>query len=145
MKFTLNAYNDLGRCSMGTLLDEFDTEQYKILLDNKEVEINRVEDLFPFLWQSPGCYVRREGKQVSHFWSTGTHWHHDYDKSITDGLKEIEKLKNKMLKEKDVKKAQKILEKMNFTADHINALQRICDRCDEEMKKQQEELIKENA
>lgn len=145
MKFTLKHYNDLGRCSMGTLLDEFDTEEYEILLDNEKVEINKVEDLFPFLWQSPGCYVRRDGKQTSHFWTKGTHWHKDYDKSIDDGLKQLEKLKNKLMKEKDEKKSQKIFENMNFTAEHINALQRICDRCDAEMKRQQEELIKENA
>lgn len=145
MKFTLKHYNDLGRCSMGTLLDEFDTEEYEILLDNEKVEINKVEDLFPFLWQSPGCYVRRNGKQTSYFWTKGTHWHKDYDKFIDDGLKQHEKLKNKLMKEKDEKKSQKILENMNFTTEHINALQRICDRCDAEMKRQQEELIKENA
>ena len=145
MIFTLKSYNDLGRCSYATLKDIFDTDKDEIFLDCKKVEIKTIEDLFPFLWQSPGIAFNSSGKSKSYFNSTGTHWHHDYDKSITDGLKEIEKLKNKMLKEKDVKKANKLLEKMNFTAEHIYALQRICDRCDEEMEEQKKELIKENT
>ena len=82
MIFTLKSYNDLGRCSYATLKETFDTEKDEILLNGNKVEIKKIEDLFPFLWTSAGIAVHTEGKSRSQFFSTGTHWHHDFDESI---------------------------------------------------------------
>ena len=49
MKISLNGFSDLGKCSFGTLLDDYDTDDNLIYLDHKEVKIEKVEDLFPFL------------------------------------------------------------------------------------------------
>ena len=37
MIFTLSAYNDLGKCSMGTNIDVFDTDKMKIFYNDKPV------------------------------------------------------------------------------------------------------------
>lgn len=147
MIFTLKAYNDLGRCSYATLKETFDTEKDKIIFKGKEVEINKIEDLFPFLWQSPGCayHDNVEHRSVSNFSSTGTHWHHDFDDSIAKGKKHIEQLKKKVAKggvtEKRLAKWKQDIE---FEEKHILALQRIQERCDTEMEEQKLKLIEEN-
>ena len=40
MVFTLNCFNDLGRCAYGTLKESIDTEKDIIYLKGNKVEIN---------------------------------------------------------------------------------------------------------
>jgi len=70
MKFDLRAYRDLGKCSTGTLLDFWDTDKDKIFLSGKEVEIKKVEDLFPFLWRSAGCSTGSNDGFQQYFFET---------------------------------------------------------------------------
>ena len=98
MKIKLSSFRDLGKCSYATLMDEFDTEKNHIyLLDNSEsyakqfleqleVKITSVEDLFPYLWAIPCVHVSdKESGSKSWFSYTGTwwdklypHYHNDY-------------------------------------------------------------------
>ena len=152
MKFTLNSYRDCGRCSFGTLREWYDTEKEKILLKGIEVSIEKIEDLFPFLWQSPGCAYHNndKGESVSNFGSVGTHWHHDYDKSIQECEKHIETIEKKIKKlEKSIDprsavRITKLRETQKWDREHADALRRICERCDAEMEEQKLKLIEEN-
>ena len=144
MKFTLKSYSDLGRCSMGTLLDEFDTDSYKILYHGKEVKIRSVEDLFPYLWQSPGCAVFSEGKHVAEFCSQGTHWHHDFDDSILEYERDIRKLEKKVYNATSPSKKAKYQDELDWTIKHVNSLKDMLKRLDTEMEEQQKQLIEEN-
>ena len=144
MKFTLKAYSDLGRCSMGTLLDEFDTDTYKILYRGKEVTIRSVEDLFPYLWQTPGVAFHSEGKHVADFWSKGTHWHHDFDDSILEYEKDIRKLEKKVDKATNPKKKAKYQEDLDWAIHHVQSLKDMLKRLDTEMEEQKKQLIEEN-
>jgi hypothetical protein len=58
MIFDLKSYSDLGHFSLGTSLEKFDTKSITIYLNRKKVRIKKVEDLFPFLWNSPGMSSR---------------------------------------------------------------------------------------
>ena len=78
MIFTLSAYNDLGKCSMGTNIDVFDTDKMKIFYNDKPVEINKVEDLFPFLWNIPGASTKHEDEHTFYFYDKGYWWWHYY-------------------------------------------------------------------
>ncbi len=78
MVFDLSEFRDLGKCSMGTLLDKFDTEKDKIYVmcayDSEfggkyiEVKIKNIDDLFIFLWGLPGMAARDEN---GHSWFFG--------------------------------------------------------------------------
>lgn len=146
MIFTLKAYHDLGRCSYGTLKETFDTEKDKIIFKEKEVKINKIEDLFPFLWQSPGCafHDNVEHKSVSSFYSEGTHWHHDFDDSIIETEKAIAKLEKKIAKKSDSHLIKKWTEDLKWSKERYESLKRIVKRLDEEMEEQKIKLIEEN-
>lgn len=53
MVFDLRSFNDLGKCSFGTMLSYFDTEKDEIYLNDDKIEITKIEDLFPYLWAIP--------------------------------------------------------------------------------------------
>jgi hypothetical protein len=145
MKFTLKAYRDLGRCSMGTLLDEFDTEKDKVIECGKEVPIRSVEDLFPYLWQSPGIACHSDGKHVSELWCKGTHWHLDFDDRIPAYEKEIKRLEKKVDKATDPKKKERYQNELSYCKEHVGHLKAMLERMDNEMEKQKQKLIKENS
>ncbi|WP_405325694.1 hypothetical protein [Fibrobacter sp.] len=145
MKFTLKSYRDLGRCSMGTLLDEFDTEKDKVIENGKEVPIRSVEDLFPYLWQSPGIAFHSEGKNVSEFWCKGTHWHHDFDGCIPAYEKQIKRLEKKVEKATDPKKKEHYQNELSFCKEQIVHLKAMIERMDNEMEQLKKKLIKENS
>ena len=42
MKISLNGFSDCGKCSFGTLLDDYDTDDNLIYLDHKEVKIEKI-------------------------------------------------------------------------------------------------------
>ena len=144
MKFTLKAYNDLGRCSYGTLMDEFDTEKDEIFDNDKKVKVRTVEDLFPYLWQTPGVAFHSEGKHVADFCGTGTHWHHDFDDSILGYEKDIRKLEKKVDKATDPKKKARYQENLDWTIHHVQSLKDMLKRLDTEMEEQKKQLIEEN-
>ena len=72
MKISLNGFSDCGKCSFGTLLDDYDTDDNLIYLDHKEVKIEKVEDLFPFLWQHAGISTKDGNITKSYFWQEQT-------------------------------------------------------------------------
>lgn len=59
MKISLNGFSDCGKCSFGTLLDDYDTDDNLIYLDHKEVKIEKVEDLFPFFVAACWYFYKR--------------------------------------------------------------------------------------
>lgn len=143
--FTLKSYNDLGRCSYGTLKDTFNTETDKIYLKGKLVEINTIKDLFPFLWQQPGISGHCDGLTTAHFNTAGaTHWHQDFDESIMESDKRQKALEKKIAKTTDKKKKTKYNAELQDEIKHKKSLQNILQRCDKEMKEQQKLLIEEN-
>ena len=144
MIFTLDHYNDLGRCSYATLKESFDTTKDEIYLNNEKVEIKEIRDLFPFLWQSPGVSYTNDNITKAYFNSTGTHWHHNYDKSIEKCEKEIKKLQGKLLKEPNSKRANSWMEQIKFESEHMLSLIHLQKRLDEEKAEQEMQLIIEN-
>ena len=145
MIFTLKAYSDLGRCSYGTCMDEFDTDKNTIFDNDKEVKINSIEDLFPYLWQHPGIFVHSEGKDVAYFGGPGTHWHNDFDDSIKRYEKHIAQLKKKIEKNPDHRLAGKWKGNMEWEEKHLANLKEMLVRYDNMMETQKTRLIEENS
>ena len=145
MIFTLKHYNDLGRCSYGTLKETFDTEKDEIYLNDEKVQINSIEDLFPFLWQSPGIsFGNKDGKSIAYFSSQGTHWHHDYDKSIIMRQTEINDLLKKIKSKPDSRKIDQWRNMVDSNRNFCEMCTNMLKRLDNELEKQKLELIKEN-
>ena len=144
MIFTFSHYNDLGRCSYATLMESFNTELDEIYLNDKKVEIEKVEDLFPFLWQSPGSAVRTGSITRAFFTSPGTHWHHDYDKSVENAEKEIKRIQTKIIKNPESKRLDSWMNEVKYQSDRRQGLLSMMERLDNELEKQKQELIEEN-
>lgn len=145
MIFTLRNYRDLGRCSLGTLREVWNTEKDEIYLQGKKVEINRIEDLFPFLWQPSGSWCRNGDRTVSHFNSEGTHWHHDYDSSVERSEADAGKYREKSDKAKSERARERYRQRMESEMEHAGTLRQMMKRLDVEMRAQQEALIAENS
>lgn len=145
MKFTFKAYNDLGRCSYATLMESFDTEKDVIYVGTQKVEVTKIEDLFPFIWESPGIAWRNGDESSATFSGPGTHWHRDFDESIKREAKKQANLKKKIEKSVDEKKIAKWTRDLAESERHQQSLQRIIDWCDKAMEEQKEKLIQENA
>lgn len=139
MKVSLKGYSDLGKCAYATLMDEFDSEKDEIRLNGKKVEIKTIDDLFPFLWNIPGIASHDNVKHtsVSDFYSTGTWWEHRYGESIENGKQEISKLEKRLKRAADSRKP-KILQRIESEREHIESLERIIKRLDEEMEERKE-------
>ena len=140
MIITLKAFRDLGRCSYGTLKETFDTERDVIYYNDEKVEVTCVEDLFPFLWQAPGVACHTPEGTVAHFHGTGTHWNWDYSPSITRCKYDESKLEKRISKEKNLKKQEKLYEKLLLVQEHRGRLEDIIKRNDEEMEEIQKKL-----
>lgn len=145
MIITLKAFRDLGRCSYGTLKETFDTERDVIYYNDEKVEVTCVEDLFPFLWQAPGVAVHTPEGTSAHFHGTGAHWDWDFSPSIARCKYDERKLEKRISTEKNLKKREKLHEKLLSTQEHRVRLENIIKRNDEEMEEIQKELIKENS
>ena len=145
MIFSLRNYRDLGRCSLGTLRDVWDTDKDEIYLQGKKVEINRIEDLFPFLWQPAGSWCRNGDHTVSNFGSEGTHWHHDYDKSVERCERNAGRYRAKMEKAKSDSARENHRKRMESELEHAGSIRRMVERLDIEMRTQQAALIAENS
>ena len=146
MKVSLKGYSDLGKCAYATLMDEFDSEKDEIRLDGKKVEINTIDDLFPFLWNIPGITSHDNVKHtlVSDFYSTGTWWEHRYGKGIENGKQEISKLEKRLKRAADSRKP-KILQQIESEREHIESLERIIKRLNEEMEERKEKIRHDNG
>ena len=145
MIITLKAFRDLGRCSYGTLKETFDTERDVIYCNDEKVEVTRVEDLFPFLWQAPGVLGHTPEGAFARFHGTGAHWNWDYNPSIVRCKYDERKLEKSISKEKNIKKREKLQEKLLSIQEHRLRLEHIIKRNDEEMEEIQKKLIKENS
>lgn len=145
MIITLKAFRDLGRCSYGTLKETFDTERDVIYYNNEKVEVTCVEDLFPFLWQAPGVACHTPEGTTAHFHRTGAHWDFDFNPSIARCKYDERQLEKRISKEKNLKKQEKLYEKLLSIENHRVKLENIIKRNDEEMEKIQRKLIKENS
>lgn len=144
MIFTLKAYRDLGRCSYGTLRETFDTDTDEIYLNSSKIEVRKIEDLFPFLWQSPGISGRIGESSFALFQDRVTHWHRYFDESIEREDRSIENLKKKIGRSDAPKKIEKLKVTMNSHIQHRDALKRICEESDRDMEDQKRLLIEEN-
>lgn len=144
MIFTLKSYSDLGRCSYGTLMDEFDTDINTIFSNGKEVKINSIEDLFPYLWETAGISVHDGKRSVSHFSGPGTHWHNDFDESIKRYEKHIVQMRKKIAKDPDHRLAGKWKNTLEWEEKHVAKLKEMLSRYDEMMEEQKKLLIEEN-
>lgn len=151
MVFTLNCFNDLGRCAYGTLRESIDTEKDIIYLKGNKVEINCLEDLFPFLWQASameGSCIDSNTKvrtSTAHFYSVKPWWHNDYDQSIIECDKEIEKLTKKIAKGgvKDYT-VERWRQNLKYAEERKDSLKEIIARLDAELEEQKLKLIEEN-
>ena len=146
MKVSLKSYNDLGKCAYATLMDEFDSEKDEIRLDGKKVEINTIDDLFQFLWNIPGIASHDNVKHtsVSDFDSTGTWWEHRYGESIENGKRDISKLEMRLKRAADSRKS-KIQHQIESEREHIESLERIIKRLNEEMEERKEMIRHDNG
>ena len=136
MIFTLKNYNDLGRCSYGTLMDSFDTEKDEIFVNGKKVEIRSVSDLFPYLWQSAGSGSHIDGMTTAHFFGPGTHWHRDYDERIKEHRKKAEKLEKMIQHTVAECDADKYVKKYYSEVESYQNLESLVARLDIEMEEQ---------
>ena len=146
MKVSLKGYSDLGKCAYATLMDEFDSEKDEIRLNGKKVEIKTIGDLFPFLWNIPGIASHDNVKHtsVSDFYSTGTWWEHRYGKGIENGKQEISKLEKRLKRAADSRKP-KILQQIESEREHIESLERIIKRLNDEMEERKEKIRHDNG
>lgn len=146
MKVSLKSYSDLGKCAYATLMDEFDSDKDEIRLNGKKVEINTIDDLFPFLWNIPGIASHDNVKRtsVSDFYSTGTWWERRYGEGIENGKQKISKLEKRLKRATDSRKP-KILHQIESEREHIESLERIIKRLNEEMEERKELIRHDNG
>lgn len=144
MKFTLKSFNDLGRCSYGTLKDSFDTELDTIYYDDVPITICRIEDLFPYLWQSPGISGHSQGKSFAIFYRHTTHWEDDYSTSIKSGKARIKTLESKIKKSTSESRKQKYRDEIDWEEKHIATCESIISKLNDEMEHQKKRLTEEN-
>lgn len=144
MKIKLDGYNDCGKCSFGTLLEEFDTDYDKIFYKKEEVKIEKVEDLFPFLWQHAGTTIRDGFKKVSYFYEKGTWWRQIYEGGIKKSDQKIQYYLRKLRKEKDINKQELIICEIKSELAHINFIFNYITVNDQRMEEIQKKLIEVN-
>lgn len=144
MKISLNGFSDCGKCSFGTLLDDYDTDNNLIYLDHKEVKIEKVEDLFPFLWQHAGISTKDGNITKSYFWQEGTWWHHLYDGSLWKYDKKILYYMKKLKKETNLRKKEDIVLNIKTLMNDLNNLSWFLLKNDERMEEIKQELIEAN-
>lgn len=144
MKISLNGFSDCGKCSFGTLLDDYDTDDNLIYLDHKEVKIEKVEDLFPFLWQHAGISTKDGNITKSYFLEEGTWWHHLYDGSLWKYDKKILYYMKKLKKETNLRKKEDIVLNIKTLMNDLNNLSWFLLKNDERMEEIKQKLIEAN-
>ena len=144
MKISLNGFSDCGKCSFGTLLDDYDTDDNLIYLDHKEVKIEKVEDLFPFLWQHAGISTKDGNITKSYFTNEGTWWHHSYDGSLWKYDKKILYYMKKLKKETNLRKKEDIVLNIKTLMKDLKNLSWLLSKNDERMEEIKQKLIEAN-
>lgn len=144
MKISLNSFSDCGKCSFGTLLDYYDTDDNLIYLDHKEVKIEKVEDLFPFLWQHAGISTKDGNITKSYFTNEGTWWHQLYDGSIWKYDKKILYYMKKLKKETNLRKKEDIVLNIKNLINSLNNLLNFISYNDIRMEEIKQKLIEVN-
>lgn len=144
MKISLNGFSDCGKCSFGTLLDDYDTDDNLIYLDHKEVKIEKVEDLFPFLWQHAGISTKDGNITKSYFSYEGTWWHQLYDGSIWKYDKKILYYMKKLKKETNLRKKEDIVLNIKTLMNNLNNLSCFLLSNDYRMEEIKQKLIEAN-
>lgn len=144
MKINLFGFSDCGKCSFGTLLDYYDTDDNLIYLDHKEVKIEKVEDLFPFLWQHAGISTKDGNITKSYFTNEGTWWHHLYDGSIWKYDKKILYYMKKLKKETNLRKKEDIVLNIKNLINSLNNLLNFISYNDIRMEEIKQKLIEVN-
>lgn len=144
MKINLFGFSDCGKCSFGTLLDYYDTDDNLIYLDHKEVKIEKVEDLFPFLWQNAGISIKDRNITKSYFTNEGTWWHHLYDGSIWKYDKKILYYMKKLKKETNLRKKEDIVLNIKTLMNNLNNLSCFLLSNDNRMEEIKQKLIEIN-
>lgn len=85
MVFDLREFRDLGKCSTGSMLDYWDTDKCTIHTDGDKVEIQKVQDLFPFLWRSAGISSgSADGTRNFFFFGKSGYWWDRYENDRQD-------------------------------------------------------------
>lgn len=144
MKINLFGFSDCGKCSFGTLLDDYDTDDNLIYLNNKEIKIEKVEDLFPFLWQHAGISTKDGNITKSYFWQEGTWWHHLYDDSLWKYDKKILYYMKKLKKETNLRKKEDIVLNIKTLMKDLKNLSWLLSKNDERMEEIKQKLIEAN-
>lgn len=110
MKISLKSFNDLGKCSYGTLKEVFDTEKEEIYFNKVKVEINGIDGLERFLWANPSVMCLTGGKKKAYFYGNEQpdDWFDCYLRTAADHFTKAYKLKGSERKDEQ-KKAEKIL------------------------------------
>lgn len=159
MIFNLKSFNDLGKCSMGTMLEEFDTEKNHIYITIKEIEsfselsdsfvevkIRSAGDLCKFLWCNPYLSTgNSDGEMVYHFSSKPTEWwHNEWHELIEKYKADIAKYETKLMKEKDDKKKEKIEAKLSYYRNNLQETEKHLAYYDEKKKELVQKIIEEN-
>lgn len=144
MKINLFGFSDCGKCSFGTLLDYYDTDDNLIYLDHKEVKIEKVEDLFPFLWQHAGISIKDGNITKSYFNYEGTWWHQLYDGSIWKYDKKILYYMKKLKKETNLRKKEDIVLNIKTLMNNLNNLSCFLLSNDYRMEEIKQKLIEVN-
>lgn len=81
MILNLKSYSDLGKCSLGSLLEVWNTETNHIKVNSKEIVITKIEDLFPYLWRSSGASIgTSEGRDYFFYDEKESYWWERYER-----------------------------------------------------------------
>lgn len=159
MIISLKGFDDIGKCSMGTLLEEFDTEKNHIYLTIKdigsfselsdsfvEVKIRSVNDLCKFLWCNPFISTgNSDGEKLYYFSSKPTEWwYNEWDELIEKYKADIAKYEKKFMKEKDDKKKEKIASKLSYYRNNLQETEKHLAYYDEKKKELVQKIIEEN-
>lgn len=144
MKFKLDGYNDCGKCSMGSLMDDYDTEKNHIFVDREEVKIEKVEDLFPYLWDIAGISTSSPEGRNWFFIEPMPWWESEYGNRIVSNKKEIAKYEKKLKNPKSDKLKQKYEEEIKWRRDSIRIFSNVIEHNNASMEEQKKKLIEAN-
>lgn len=132
MVIKVSNFSDLGKCSFGTLLGEFntdtdhiyiqsvDTENFTFLDDAfVEVKINGIKDLCKFLWCNP--FISTNNNYF--FTNTKPWWHSEFNRSLTLYKEKVEQYRKRLTKATDPKRIEKIKKQILMYAELIKSVE----------------------
>ena len=145
MKFNLSRYNDLGKCSLGTLKEYWDTDVDKIYVckdifdteSGTEIEVKNVEDLFPYLWTSPAISYGSNNGTINIFSPNQKPW---FVRQLENSIKN----ENAQLKRVQKSKSKRKKENIEFILKWLNDTQSLLCDLKQRMFENQKELLEDN-